>query len=179
MKIARQKRTGKKLVIAAVVAALLAVGAAAWYVQGRESSDNGIDQAAVDRGEAEEREQGMADRAPFGAEDTEGRDVDTSSQGISSESGAVTLYSPGENDLVRNGSVISGTASVSTVNYEIADSGRGLIAQGQANVVNGRFSITINNLNPSGTEGSLRVFTFDPDTYREANHVNISIRLQP
>jgi hypothetical protein len=179
MKITKRPTKKKPIIVAIVIAALLAGALAWWYVQARDSNGNNIDQTAVDRGEAEEREQGETGSRPFGAEDTGGQDVDISREGISSESGAITLYSPGENDVVRNGTVIAGTADVQVVNYEIADSGRGLIAQGQANVVNGRFSITINSLNPSSTEGSLRVYSVDPDTFKESNHVNISIRLEP
>lgn len=85
-----------------------------------------------------------------------------------SSSGEISIHSPTRNSSVKTGAEVSGTSTLSTVSYRLIDNVSGLIAQGELNVVNGRFAGRL-NFNTTATEGRLDVFGTKQDGVEFSN----------
>lgn len=111
-----------------------------------------------------------------GASDTGGQTTTPSSgsQPITSASGNITVDQPSPNATISNGATLSGTATVSQVQFNLIDNNVGLIARGTLNVVNGKYSGTL-NFNSSATSGRLDVFSTEPNG-RQINEVEIAVK---
>lgn len=111
-----------------------------------------------------------------GAIDTHGQDAQQSSgaQPVAGSSGSITLYQPAPGSTLRSGEVLSGEAKVPKVNYRLVDDEVGVIAQGQLDVVNGKYSGKL-QFKSQGTTGKLDVFSFDPTTGAEVNNVEVKV----
>jgi hypothetical protein len=96
-----------------------------------------------------------------------------SSQWITSKSGVITLKQPIANSTLQDGVIISGSASVSQVNFRLIDNTVGVIDQGTLNVVNGNFS-GILHFQSKATSGQLDVFSTGPNAI-EINEIQVSI----
>jgi hypothetical protein len=92
----------------------------------------------------------------------------------SSPSGDITLYSPVQNQQLKNGDTIAGESSLTTVTYRVIDDISGVISSGQLSVVNGKFSGNI-SFNTKATEGRLDVFGTKEDG-SEFSNVEIDIK---
>lgn len=164
------KKHTKKLIISAsfVVICIAAVVIFYFYQQSRPS--------AADEGREAPREQAPSETLPSRVEDTGGADATETDDPIISDSGVISVYSPQKNTALRKDSVISGTATVDEVRYRIIDSERGVITTGALEVNDGTFSATIGELTHAGNEGEIRIFSLNPETQNEENHVNIPVR---
>lgn len=99
--------------------------------------------------------------------------VDTSNP-TSSSNGDIVVYSPQKNSLLKSGATISGTSKLQKVSYRINDTNVGEISTGTLNVVNGKFSGTI-QFQTSAANGQLDFF----GTQSDGNEFdNISIPVQ-
>lgn len=90
-----------------------------------------------------------------------------------STSGVITVKSPTSNATIQSGATITGTASVSQVQYTLIDNQVGVISQGPINVVGGNFTAAMNFATHS-TSGRLDVYSTEPDG-REINEVQIPV----
>jgi hypothetical protein len=96
-----------------------------------------------------------------------------SSDWSTSTSGVITVKLPTANQTIQSGTTITGTASVSQVQYRLTDNQVGVISQGPINVVGGNFTATI-SFKAYGNSGRLDVFTTD-STGKEFNEVQIPV----
>jgi cytoskeletal protein RodZ len=96
------------------------------------------------------------------------------SEWTTSQSGLLTVEQPGDNSLLSSGFVLSGTNSLSQVQYTLIDDQVGVISQGFINVVNGNFSASISFTATSAT-GRLDVFNSSSNG-EEINEVQIPVR---
>lgn len=94
----------------------------------------------------------------------------------SSDGSSIVVMSPTPNSLFTSGSTVSGTATSNTVHYELEDDVSGVILQGQANVVNGKFSVTF-SFSTTGSSGRINVFNQASDG-TESNNVAIPVKFK-
>jgi hypothetical protein len=115
---------------------------------------------------------------------TQGTDTDNSGQIPSSvsndssswstsSSGVITVETPIQNSTFESGGTVAGTASVKQVQYTLIDNQSGVISQGFINVINNKFSASI-NFNSQSNSGRLDVFSTDADG-REVNEVQLNV----
>lgn len=79
-----------------------------------------------------------------------------------SDTNEITLYTPGNNQLLKSGDVVEGESSLDSVNFRLIDNVSGVISMGQISVVDGKFSGTI-NFNTKATEGRLDIYATSVD----------------
>jgi hypothetical protein len=101
-----------------------------------------------------------------------------SSQWVSSTSGDITLQQPSPNTTVQSGDTLSGLAKVSNVQFILSDNSVGLIAQGNLNVVNGKFS-GILQFTPHSSGGKLEVYYPNPANGAEEDIIEIDVNFNP
>lgn len=101
-----------------------------------------------------------------------------SSQWVSSTSGDITLQQPSPNTTVQSGDTLSGLAKVSNVQFILSDNSVGLIAQGNLNVVNGKFSGTL-QFTPHSSSGKLEVYYPNPANGAEEDIIEIDVNFNP
>lgn len=90
-------------------------------------------------------------------------------------SAAITLTTPTENALVTNGTILSGMASVSTIQYRFKDADGLDVARGALNVVNSKYSGSVAGLNARTNTGTLEVYNYNANGAEE-NWVKINVR---
>jgi hypothetical protein len=90
-----------------------------------------------------------------------------------SASGVITVKLPTSNSTIHPGNTVTGSASVSQVQYRLIDNQVGVISQGPINVVGGNFTASV-NFTTHGSGGRLDVFTADL-TGKESNEVQIPV----
>lgn len=95
---------------------------------------------------------------------------------ISSKTGEITVYSPQSGEVIRSGDTVSGTSTLPTINYRLVDSISGMIAEGELQVVNGRFSGKLSFSTPA-PEGRLDFFAVRANG-AEYSNVEIPLRFQ-
>lgn len=93
---------------------------------------------------------------------------------VVSSTGEIKSYSPKANSLVKTGFTVSGESSLKKVSFRLIDSVSGVIANGELEVVNGKFSGTI-SYNTSAPEGRIDLFGTKSDL-SEYSNVEIPIR---
>jgi len=98
-----------------------------------------------------------------------------SSLGTSSSSGEIFLNMPISGATIKSGSAIAGTSYLGSIQYRLVDSSIGVLAQGDLNVVDGRFS-GILHFTPQSTKGELVIFSYDPSG-SETNSIRIQLAL--
>lgn len=88
---------------------------------------------------------------------------------------SILVSSPGANELLSGGSIISGTSPSTTVNYRIIDISAGMLANGQLNVSSDhRFSGSVQNLKPKAKTGYIEFFYADA-TGVESNNIKVAV----
>lgn len=97
-----------------------------------------------------------------------------SSDWVSSSNGAITLQQPSANTVLQSGATLSGTANVNNVQFILSDNSVGLIAEGNLNVVNGKFS-GILKFTPHAKTGTLEVYYPNPANGAEEDIINIDV----
>lgn len=93
---------------------------------------------------------------------------------LTSKTGEIVVHSPTTNQTIKSGVTLSGTSSLSSVNYRVIDSLSGVIASGRLNVVNGKFAATI-SFTTSAPEGRLDIFGTRADE-SEFSNVEVPVR---
>ncbi|MEJ0072828.1 MAG: hypothetical protein WDN27_01925 [Candidatus Saccharibacteria bacterium] len=101
---------------------------------------------------------------------------DSSTWTKSPDGSSIVVMSPAANSLFASGDIVYGTSTASTVNYELEDNVSGVIMQGQANVVGGKFSVKF-SFSTTGTTGRINVFNQAADD-TESNNVSVNVRFQ-
>jgi hypothetical protein len=92
----------------------------------------------------------------------------------SSVSGDIKLYSPAQNQQLKNGDTISGESSLPAVSFRVIDDISGVISAGQLSVVNGKFSGNI-SFDTDASKGRLDVFGTKEDS-SEFSNLEIDIK---
>lgn len=107
--------------------------------------------------------------------DTNGQTQATtdSSSWTTSTSGNITVQQPAAKAKLASGSILSGTAKVSTVHYRLSDDSVGVLTQGTLTVVNGKFSGSL-NFDAKASTGRLDVFTTN-DLGVESDEIQIGV----
>ena len=118
--------------------------------------------------------QGNSSTAGTGISDTGGDTVEPTDNGISSESGAITLYTPTMNQKLNDNARVTGAAEIQQVQYRLKDTVHGVIGQGELTVNKGLFSGNL-QINTDATSGSLELYSFD-DQGREINNIEIEVK---
>lgn len=115
-------------------------------------------------------------RSIGGANDTNGSGSSSTpaSQWTTSQSGEITVKQPVANDTIQDGAVLSGSAKVGQVYFNLIDDQVGVIAQGSLNVVNGDFSGTL-HFTPHSTSGRLDIYSTTTPGGPELNLVEIAV----
>lgn len=96
------------------------------------------------------------------------------SQWVSSSSGKITLQEPSPNGVIKSGDDLIGLAQVSTVQFVLKDDAAGQIAQGNLNVINGKFSGVL-QFTPHASSGKLEVYYPNPGNGAEEDIVVINV----
>lgn len=91
----------------------------------------------------------------------------------SSSTGEITLYSPSENQVLENDSLISGETTLDDVYFRIIDSVSGVISDGKLSVVSGKFSGKV-NFSTAAAEGRLDIYSMRGDG-SEFSNIEISV----
>jgi len=108
--------------------------------------------------------------------DNNGTPSSDMSKPIKSSTGEITVYLPHTDGVLTTGQEISGTSTLSSVQYRLIDSVSGVIATGTLKVVNGNFSGNL-SFNTSANEGRLDIFAARADA-SEFSNVEIPVRFK-
>ena len=90
-------------------------------------------------------------------------------------SAPITLATPADGALVVNGTVLSGSATVTTVQYRFKDVDGLDVATGALSVAGGKYSGSVAGLNARTTTGTLEVYNYNANGAEE-NWVKINVR---
>ena len=108
--------------------------------------------------------------------DNNGTASTDTSQPQTSSTGEITVYLPHQNAAMLSGQEVSGTSTLSVVQYRLIDSVSGVIATGNLKVVNGKFSGTL-AFSTSASEGRLDIFGTRDDA-SEFSSIEIPVRFK-
>ena len=106
--------------------------------------------------------------------DTGGQSTVVNNNPVQSSTKSISLASPTEGSKITNGSKVSGTATVGTVNYRIKDDVRGVIGQGSLGVIDGKYSGEI-AIASTGEEGTFEIYSLNTSTGAEENNIKIKV----
>jgi hypothetical protein len=177
----RTKHTAnKRLWIALAVLCVVALAAGAWYWrQHSKESEQPVVQNVTGT-PSQPTEHQIPTNSPTGqggVTDNNGQvtgSLPPASQWKSSTSGKITLQQPTAGSTVSSGATLSGLAQVDTVQFILKDNAVGQIAQGTLNVVNGKFSGTL-QFTPHAKTGELELYYPNPNNGAEEDIVNIDV----
>lgn len=168
------------LLIAVVVVGLI-LGGYLRYHKSASNSNVAVSSASKVQGtkSTPEAPQPATDNTPNNTGGATSQNVTTtslppSSDWVSSSNGDITLQEPSSGTVFESGDAIVGLAKVSTVQFILTDNAVGLIAQGNLNVINGKFSSTI-QFTPHSNSGNLEVYYPNPSNGAEEDIVNIDV----
>lgn len=136
--------------------------------------------AQEDFSEGNEREPGNSlneNEGTGGVRDVNGefnQGIDTNNP-IISESGEISLYTPGQNASVKPGALIAGASSLPKVSFRIIDNVTGVISTGELSVKDGKFAGYLDYTTPA-KEGRLDIFGTKDDG-SEFSSIEVMIRL--
>jgi len=118
------------------------------------------------------------DNVGGGIIDTSGTSVTPSdpSGATSTANGELVVYSPSKNSMLENGSTISGTSSLAKISYRIVDTDVGVLSGGTLDVVNGKFSGTI-QFKSNAKDGRLDFFNTTSDG-NEFNNISVPVNFR-
>ena len=181
-----QKSFKKRSVVAAVLLLLVILGGAYWWYYLRTPSTLVVTKSGNFTGNSQPTSS-ATNPAPQkqptsntghsigSATDTNGQATTSTnpSQWVTSTSGNITVEQPVANASVRSGDTLSGTAKVSTVSFRLVDNSVGVVAEGNLNVVNGKFSGKL-DFTAHSSGGQLDVFSTGPNGV-EVNEIQIAV----
>ncbi|HEY1645341.1 MAG TPA: hypothetical protein VGF75_03055 [Candidatus Saccharimonadales bacterium] len=96
------------------------------------------------------------------------------SQWSKSANGDITLQEPVNGGTMSSGSIISGLANVSSVQFILVDNSVGLIDQGNLTVTDGKFS-GVTEFTSHSSSGKLSVYYSDPTNGKEEDIISIDV----
>ena len=188
----RKNKNRKKLYIVAVISyILIASAASAGYFILKDRANKTVETDAKTTSEAPsaqenfseggEREPGngvFENKGSGRVEDLNGQENKATdpSTWTTSKSKEITVHSPSANSIISKGTIVSGTSSISVVNYRLIDSLSGVIAQGEISTVNGVFSGKL-SFDTGATEGRLDIYGIRSDG-QEYSNIEIPIRFR-
>lgn len=108
--------------------------------------------------------------------DTNGATSSDTSQPLRSSTGEITVYLPHSGSKLASGQELSGTSTLSTVQYRLIDNVSGVITTGSLRVVNSKFSGTL-SFDTSASEGRLDIFGTKSDA-NEFSNIEIPVRFR-
>ena len=97
-----------------------------------------------------------------------------SNEWTSSSNNEITLQYPVKTTAFASGDQIVGLSSVSPVNFIIVDNSVGQIAEGDLNVVNGKFNATV-KFTAHSNSGELQIYHPNPTNGAEEDVININL----
>jgi len=155
----------KKLLVIGLIILICIAGIAFWYmaIRNKNTNQNTVSHTPVSN-----------TASNSGIIDNQGHTSVPNTNPAKSSSAAIILDSPVEGSKIVNGTIISGEATVSAVNYRIKDDARGVIGQGVLDVVNGKFSGTL-SVHAYGSSGTFEVYSTNPATGSEENNIKIQV----
>lgn len=181
-----KKSQNRKKIFWAISALIILIGAWTAYALYNSqnlkiSSQENVDKSNPIDPKVEERVKGGAgsgqgeeSAASGGVVDTGGKNVTPQSDGTTSQSGNITLYSPTSNEIISSSVTVEGSAKTSMVYYRINDNVRGMIGSGQLSVHNGNFSGNL-SVSTTATQGSIEVYSLDSQG-REINNISVNVK---
>jgi cytoskeletal protein RodZ len=190
----RKPQTRKKIVllgILALVILLIAGGLIRYQFTNKDSSQTGNDAAKTTSTVKSAQSDFTSDDTTKTTDNTLQKDsssgviTDTngasasagnSSTSTSSSNGEIVVFAPAKNSLLVNGATISGTSSLSKVSYRIVDTEVGVVSTGTLNVVNGKFSGTL-QFQTNASTGQLDFFGTQSDG-NEFDNISIPVRFK-
>ena len=186
----KNKRNNKLYTIGTIIVALILVGT--FYEIGHKTSQNNTADSTskhITANTSQPTSQPSASQTPSiatptnsgGVVDKNGQSVSSlpsSSDWTTSSSGNITLQLPTANQTLQSGDSITGLANVSAVQFILKDDSVGQIAEGNLNVVNGKFSGTL-YFTPHSESGELEVYYPNPNTGAEEDTVSIDVNFSP
>ncbi len=98
------------------------------------------------------------------------------SKWTTSSTGQITLYSPNQNELLKNGDFITGESTLSVVSFRIIDDVSGVISTGQLSVIKGKFSGNI-SFSTSASTGRLDIYATKDDG-AEFSNIEVPVRFK-
>jgi len=189
----QRKRPGKKKLLLGLLIIVLVVGGVALYIHQHDKKNLNL---AANKGNktvavgttSKPTQQPTQHQVATNNNTSQGGVVDQngqtggslppSSQWVSSTSGDITLQQPSANTTVQSGDTLSGLAKDSNVQFILTDNSVGLIAQGNLNVVNGKFS-GILKFTPHSNSGKLEVYYPNPANGAEEDIIEIDVNFNP
>lgn len=101
--------------------------------------------------------------------------IDTTNP-ITSSTGEISIFAPRPNSIIKSGTTISGSSSLPRVSFRIIDSVTGMIATGELNVTNGKFSGKL-TCSTTANEGRIDIFG-TRDDLSEFSNVSLDVRFE-
>lgn len=116
-------------------------------------------------------------RGSGGIADTSGSlsGIDTTNPVVSA-TGEISLYVPRKQSTMTSGHTVAGASSLKTVSYRLIDSVSGVIATGELQVINGKFSGKL-DFKTSAKEGRLDIYASRMDG-TEYSNIEIPLRFE-
>lgn len=112
-------------------------------------------------------EHGVASSTSYPSDDS------PASQWTASSSEIIIIHKPSNDSTIKDGAVLSGTASVENVQFRLIDNASGVIASGPITVSGGKFSSVL-HFTPHSSSGRLDVFSTKADG-SEINEVQLNV----
>jgi hypothetical protein len=174
------KHRQKNLKIAAIVAGvILLVGAGLFYTSWKKDRDSKT--AAV--AQEQKKTQGDTTKSNTSTGGVVDNNAPTTTPTTSPQptvtpqasTAAVTLASPADGALVANGTTLSGTATVATVQYRFKDADGLDVSTGALTVSGGKYSGSVAGLKVRTATGTLEVYNYNASGAEE-NWVKINVR---
>ena len=190
MKTSKKNSSRKTPIVVIAILVIVAVVAGIYISKRNDKNAESIDTAAKTTStaaSAQENYNSGSDRTPSTTNSNDGAATVTDTNGNQatsadksqwtvSKSGEITVYSPIKDQILSNGATLSGASSLPVIYYRIIDNISGMITQGQLNVVNGKYSGTV-NFTTKATEGRLDIYGAD-DSGKEFSNVEVAIRFK-
>lgn len=180
------RRTKKKLLAILALAVLLSV--ASYFIYQRTTKKDYVipgvkttstaPSAQEDFTGGSNREVNRTTKNEGQVEDTSGSvaTVPSQNQWSTSDSGAITVYAPAKDSIIKSGDLLSGSSNLSKISYRLIDNVSGVIAQGSLSVVNGKFSGSF-NFSTTGTAGRLDIYSASAEGI-ESSNIEIPVRFK-
>lgn len=102
-------------------------------------------------------------------------DVTPSDSWSYSKNKSLVVHSPTAQQVLKSGSLLEGSSTSNKISFRLIDNVSGVIAQGDLNVIDGKFSGKF-LFSTSANEGRVDIFTINPDG-TESNNISIDVRL--
>lgn len=169
-----RQKFSKKLVFTLFTLLLVASGSFYFWQQKTKTVDDPISVVADPNfKDGTDRTQLQSVERNAGIKETSGEDVDTNQEALTSETGAISVVTPKNNQLVKPGDRLAGLSKLDRVYFRLIDDKIGVLTQGSLKVVDGKFS-GIFEFQTDAAQGRLDIFNII-DGGVEADVIEIDI----